>query len=67
MAGRGRFGKYGDLKRKEKIRKNQLQRGAGMRESVPVDRVRKQDRPKSGGIVKQDFYGTSGRPRKEET
>ncbi|NSW84710.1 MAG: hypothetical protein HPY84_00130 [Syntrophobacteraceae bacterium] len=24
MAGRGRFGKYGDLKRKEKLRKNRL-------------------------------------------
>lgn len=54
MAGSGRFGKYGDLKRKEKIRQNRLPL-SGHRGNLMADKPTKdpKGRKRAGGDKKR--------------
>ncbi len=52
MAGRGRFGKYGDLKRKEQIRSTRLLRAGQAREKFTSARAVQEDRPGRGNKKK---------------
>ena len=48
MARSGRFGKYGDLKRKEQIRSNRVSRSAAAKVSFTSKQAVREDRPGKG-------------------
>ena len=56
MAGSGRFGKYGDLKRKEQIRSTRVSHSGQGKALFTSARAKREDRP-GKSPKKREFYG----------